>query len=75
MPQRLLGESTDVVFKSFFFLFFFTKLWGVLNSRGTILGTSHLFEWFMVFILSIIQFLSVFVFTNNLFTYVLIINS
>ena len=39
MPQRLLQKL----------LFFFSKLWWVPNSRGTILGTSQLFEWFIVF--------------------------
>ena len=39
MPQRLLEKL----------LFFFSKLRWVPNIRGTILGTSQLFEWFMVF--------------------------
>ena len=64
IPQRLLGESIV--------LFFFLQGYGAgPNSRGIILGTSQLFEWFMVYvflILSIIQFLSNVIFTNNLFT-------
>ena len=65
IPQRLLGESI-VLF------FFFLQGYGAgPNSRGIILGTSQLFEWFMVYvflILSIVQFLSNVIFTNNLFT-------
>ena len=70
MPQRMPGESTVLIF------FFFKVMVRVPNSRGTILGTSQLFEWFMLFlILSIIQCLSNVIFTNNIFTYILIINS